>query len=167
MTGRVNNYFAIFNRESPDGFKFFEHDSEHSLDTGDANMVSPRSSGGNNFLYFNPHWMHEQLASGNSEYRQRFADRVYQAFFNDGPLTAQNAQALLDARAAEFDQAIIAESARWGDAKRSTPYTKNDWLSAVNATRDFVTNRTDDRAAATAEPRLVSGRHPRSNHRQR
>ena len=32
-------------------------------------------------------------------------------------LTAENAKALIDARAAEFDLAIIAESARWGDAK--------------------------------------------------
>ena len=32
----LNNYFTIFNRENPDGFKFVEHDSEHSLDTGNA-----------------------------------------------------------------------------------------------------------------------------------
>ena len=47
---RVNNYFGIFNRENPDGFKFFEHDSEHSLDTGNAaganyNMVTPLTDG--------------------------------------------------------------------------------------------------------------------------
>ena len=29
----LNNYFGIYNRENPDGWKFFEHDSEHSLDT--------------------------------------------------------------------------------------------------------------------------------------
>lgn len=51
VTGRVNNYFAIINRESPDGFKFFEHDSEHSLDVGDANMVTPLSQGGNAIAY--------------------------------------------------------------------------------------------------------------------
>ena len=28
---RPNNYFGIYNRENPQGFKFFEHDSEHSL----------------------------------------------------------------------------------------------------------------------------------------
>jgi hypothetical protein len=141
VTGRVNNYFGIFNRENPDGFKFFEHDSEHSLDRGDANMVRPYSSGGNNFSYFNPHWMHEQLANNNSEYRQRFADRVHQHLFGDGVLAAENALQLVNQRAAEIDQAIIAESARWGDAKRSTPFTKTDWERAVGNVRAFITNR--------------------------
>ena len=116
LGGPVNNYFAILNRENPDGFKFFEHDSEHSLDTGDAasagyNMVTPLTSFGANIVYFNPHWMHEQLAQTNTEYRQRFADRVYELMFNDGLLTAENAKAMINSRTAEIDQAIIAESA--------------------------------------------------------
>ena len=143
---RVNNYFGIFNRENPDGFKFFEHDSEHSLDTGNAaganyNMVTPLTTGGSQFQYFNPHWMHERLAETNTEYRQRFADRVYETMFNDGFLTAANAKAIIDSRAAEFDMAIIAESARWGDAKRSTPFTKNDWQNAINSVKNFIDNR--------------------------
>ncbi len=40
-TPRPNNYYAAYNREDPDGWKFFEHDSEHSLGTGEENMVSP------------------------------------------------------------------------------------------------------------------------------
>ena len=28
---RPNNYFGVYNRLAPDGYKFFEHDSEHSL----------------------------------------------------------------------------------------------------------------------------------------
>lgn len=143
----VNNYFAIYNRENPDGFKFMEHDSEHSLDRGDAagagyNMVTPLTTGGAQFQYFNPHWMHEQLAASNSAYRQRFADRVYKHLFNDGILTPQRAKALIDARTAQFDRAIVAESARWGDSKRATPYTKNDWINAVNSVKNFFDNRT-------------------------
>ena len=38
---RPNNFFGIYNRDNPDGFKFFEHDSEQSLDTGDDNLVEP------------------------------------------------------------------------------------------------------------------------------
>ena len=78
--------------KSPDGFKFFEHDSEHSLDTGNAaganyNMVTPLTTGRfSQFRYFNPHWMHEQLAESNSIYRERFADRIYETLFHDGPL---------------------------------------------------------------------------------
>ena len=143
---RVNNYFGIFNRENPDGFKFFEHDSEHSLDRGNAaganyDMVTPLTTGGSEFRYFNPHWMHEQLANTNTEYRIKFADRVHELFYNDGLLTAENAKDMIDARAAEFDLAIIAESARWGDAKRSTPYTKSNWQSAVNNVKNFIDNR--------------------------
>ncbi|MDG2385534.1 MAG: Ig-like domain-containing protein [Pirellulaceae bacterium] len=143
---RINNYFTVFNRESPDGFKFFEHDSEHSLDRGNAaganyNMVTPLTTGGSDFRYFNPHWMHEQLANTNTEYRQEFADRVYTHLFNDGLLTPDQAKGVINSRAAEFDQAIIAESARWGDAKRSSPYTKNDWQNAINSVNSFIDNR--------------------------
>ena len=143
---RVNNYFTIYNRDNPDGFKFFEHDSEHSLDTGNAaganyNMVTPLTTGGSQFRYFNPHWMHEQLANSNSEYQQRFADRVYEVMFNDGLLTSDHAKAIIDSRASEFDMAIIAESARWGDAKQSSPRTKNDWQNAINSVRNFIDNR--------------------------
>lgn len=143
---RVNNYFGIYNRESPDGFKWFEHDSEHSLDTGNAaganyNMVTPLTTGGSQFRYFNPHWMHEQLAENNSVYREQFADRVYESMFNDGILTSENTRELIDARAAQIDMAIIAESARWGDAKRSTPFTKSNWESAVNSVKDWLDTR--------------------------
>lgn len=143
---RVNNYFGIFNRANPDGFKFFEHDSEHSLDTGNAaganyNMVSPFTTGGSQFRYFNPHWMHEQLARRNSEYRTQFMDRVVELTQPGGLLTPEKTLPIIDARAAQFDMAIIAESARWGDAKRNTPYTKSTWESAVRSTRSWLQQR--------------------------
>ena len=143
---RVNNYFGIYNRENPDGFKWFEHDSEHSLDTGNAaganyNMVTPFTTGGRQFRYFNPHWMHERLAETNSVYREQFADRVYETMFNDGILTPGKSREIIDARAAQIDMAIIAESARWGDAKRDPPYTKTNWETAVNRVKDWFDNR--------------------------
>jgi len=139
---RVNNYFAIINRENPDGFKFFEHDSEHSLDTGENNMVSPLTFGGQFDEYFNPHWMHEQLAQENSDYRTQFNDRVYEVLFNNGLLTPGNAKDLIDSRAAQIDMAIIAESARWGDSKVSQPYTKDNWETAVTSAKRFTERRT-------------------------
>jgi len=138
---RVNNYFGIFNRENPDGFKFFEHDSEHSLDTGENNMVSPFTSGGSQMRYFNPHWMHEQLANDNTEYRTQFMDRVTELTFNGGFLTPEVTNAMIDSRAAEFDTAMIAESARWGDAKRTSPYTKTTWDNAINRTKGWLDER--------------------------
>ena len=141
VSPRVNNYFAILNRENPDGFKFFEHDSEHSLDTGEPNMVSPLTTGGSFEAYFNPHWMHEQLAETNADYRTQFMDRVYETLFSGGVMSADNVTELIAARAAEIDMAIIAESARWGDAKRSTPFTKDDWENAVASAQRFAYGR--------------------------
>ena len=140
---RVNNYFGIYNRENPDGFKFFEHDSEHTLDQGWENLVAAVTSSGREFRYFNPLWMHEQLAEVNSQYRLRFADRVYRHFYHDGPLAPDHARALLQSRIAEFDLAMVAESARWGDARRSPPRDFDDWRRAVDRVLEFVTDRND------------------------
>ena len=66
----------------------------------------------------NPAKLHIELRK-NAEYRLRFADRVQRYFFNDGPLTPDiMAKRYLD-RIAFIDQAIVAESARWGDAHSS------------------------------------------------
>ena len=37
--------------------------------------------------------------------------------------------------------AIIAESARWGDAKRSSPFDKDDWENAVDSAKNFMDSR--------------------------
>jgi hypothetical protein len=147
---QLNNYFAIYNRENPDGWKFLEHDSEHSLDTGNGasanyNMVSPLlNNAGSSVLLFNPHWMHEQLANSNSDYRQRFIDKVAEVFDPEtGVLRPDNVKAMLQKRAAEFDLAIIAESARWGD-RSGTLFTKTTWETAVTNTLNWVTNRQEE-----------------------
>ena len=134
----VNNYNATIDRENPDGFKFYEHDSEWSLDRGDGSMVTPLTYGGDEFRYFNPHWMHEQLAQTNAEYVTRFSDRVHEIFFNDGILARENSDALIDFRANQIDSAIVAESARWG----STSLDKTTWEAAVNNVHNFFINRT-------------------------
>ena len=149
----LNNYFGIYDRENPDGWKFFEHDSEHSMDTStgcnnpNENMVSPLldeidgRTDWIDFTYFNPHWMHEQLAKRNSDYRQRFIDRVNELFADDGLMGDTNLQRMLQERADQISEAIIGESARWGDAKRATPYTKTDWDRAVQNTLRWIEGR--------------------------
>ncbi len=63
----------------------------------------------------------------------RFADRVYRYFFNDGLLTASMSQNRIRARAEQIELAIIAESARWGDSKRSNPFTRdNHWQPEID-----------------------------------
>ena len=135
---RVNNYYGTIDRENPDGFKFYEHDSEHSLGTGEDDMVSTLSEGGDEFRYFNPIWMHEKLSQTNEEYKTQFSDRLNELFFNAGILTETNADALVDFRANQIDSAIIAESARWG----STSLDKNTWQNAINDVHSFLNNRT-------------------------
>ncbi|MHC4352233.1 MAG: lamin tail domain-containing protein [Planctomycetota bacterium] len=132
---KPNNTFSIFNRANPDGFKFFHHDNEHTLgvSNSEVNMVTPFTSAGSQWRYFNPHWFHEQLARANADYRMRFADRVYKHFFNDGLLTPGAAQARLRHRVNQIELAIVAESARWGDSKRSSPFTRDShWRPEVN-----------------------------------
>lgn len=51
------------------------------------------------------------------EFRRMYADRVQKHLFNGGALTATNNIIRLQALAAQIDRAIVAESARWGDAR--------------------------------------------------
>ncbi len=131
------NLFMIYNREDPDGVQFIPHDAEHSLEIAegvyfDRVNVTLQSSLSQQ-VNSTPWWLHLELIADNAEYRTRFADRVHDYFFNDGLLTPDAAEARLMARAAEIDLAVIAESARWGDAQSFVPRTKDDdWLPAVN-----------------------------------
>ncbi len=148
------NFFAIYDRNSNDGFKFIVHDAEHTLRTtagegpgiglnenrvnigdlpaGDGNRMVVTS-----FSMFQPQWLHYCL-SASDEYRMRFADHVYKHFFNGGCMVPEKAIPLFVSRANEIAAAIIAESARWGDTYLNPVATKdNDWLPAVN---DIVQN---------------------------
>ncbi|MHC4642529.1 MAG: lamin tail domain-containing protein, partial [Planctomycetota bacterium] len=134
-TGRPNNTWGSYNRVNPDGWKWFHHDNEHSLGAGSAelNMVTPFSTHGANRQDFNPHWLHEQLANINLEYRLHFADHVYKHFFNDGLLEIASARKHIQDRADQIGMAIIGESARWGDSSYYPPRSKiNDWLPEIN-----------------------------------
>ncbi|HEY3391274.1 MAG TPA: chitobiase/beta-hexosaminidase C-terminal domain-containing protein, partial [Lacipirellulaceae bacterium] len=91
----------------------------------------------------NPQWMFQRLTT-NPEFRLRVADRIHKHFFNDGVLTVAKARELFDQRTAEIFQAVVAESARWGDAKRSTPLTRADWQTEVNRVRNnYIPGRTN------------------------
>ena len=138
-----NNTWVVYNRRNPNGWKFPHHDNEHTLGTSNTeeNMVTPYTSAGSQWRYFNQHWLHERLATQNAEYRMKFADRVQKHFFNDGLLTRDVARARFDNRAAQIDLAIITHSARWGDAKRHPPFTRQDWLNELNNARNWMSDR--------------------------
>ncbi len=130
---RPNNYYGIYNHVNPDGFKFFRHDGEHTI--GVRSWCRDRTgpySAGQQFADFNPQWLHQQLAV-HPEYRLRMGDRAHKYFFNDGALTQSQSTSRLLERAKQIEMAIIAESARWGDSKRSRPYTKDDhWWPEID-----------------------------------
>ncbi len=54
----------------------------------------------------------------NDEYRVLFADRVQKHLANDGLLTPDAVTSMWDARKDQMFEAIVAESARWGDYRR-------------------------------------------------
>lgn len=152
-----NNFFAIKSRTDPErGFVFVTHDNEHSLiadrvtiTTGiNENRINIGRLGGatdgsgraseayrmnvTDFRFFHPEWLHFRL-SANAGYRARFAARARTLLGEGGLLTPERARELFERRTREIELAIIAESARWGDAKRpDAPRTKNlDWAAAV------------------------------------
>lgn len=64
------------------------------------------------------------------EYRIRFADRIQKHFFNGGALTPEASKERWMQFATPLDRAILAESARWGDHRRSPAYSRgNEWLA--------------------------------------
>ncbi len=137
-----NNFYALYNRVNPNGFKFLRHDAEHTLFIHEwGNDRTGPFPAGNNFEDSNPQWIHQKL-SENANYRLRFADRAYKHLFLDGALTLDKIHERLTARRNTIEYAIIAESARWGDSKSFTPYTYADWNNAVNYIfTEFLPNR--------------------------
>lgn len=155
-----NNFYAIYNRNGAEGFKFFAHDNEHTLlyeaVPGNPNIglnenrvdLATRNYGNRMEIYdywqFNPQWLHFKL-SANAEYRQRFADRAFKHLYNDGVLTPEFTANTFLKRTLEIDTAVIAESARWGDVDGWPRYTKDDhWKPMVNNTLSkYFPYRTD------------------------
>ena len=136
-----NNFYTIDRRDDKSsGFLFFAHDSEHSMlieaeNQGigiQENRVTIPNMWVGGLSKFHPQWLHFKLSS-NKEYRQRFADRAYKNFFNKGVFTPAAVRERFAKRVAEIDNAIIGESARWGDTHRpDNPFTIVDWNTEIN-----------------------------------
>jgi hypothetical protein len=158
--GQPKNFFCIYNRNANDGYKFFMHDAEHTLNTvsgigpGTVGLHENRVNIGflnnnmrmtcNNFAYFHPQWLHFKLAE-NDEFVMLMADHIYKHFFNDGCFTPERAEEIFMSTANQLDMAIIAESARWGDSKQHPPRNKHDdWLWAIEDLKvNYFPYRTD------------------------
>ena len=70
----------------------------------------------------------------NPEFLLRYGDHVHQHCFNGGALTPDRVAETWEVRADEIYSAIIGESARWGDFRRSNqPFTRdNEWQDERN-----------------------------------
>ncbi len=112
------NWYAT--HRHPDGqWRFHNWDAEHTVEGG--NDVGESPSG-----------IHSML-DGNAEYRMRFADHIHRHFFNGGTLSYPRTAEMFQVRMSQIDRAIVGESARWGDNRRSNPYTRQDWLNTPNS----------------------------------
>lgn len=152
---RTNNLQAIFNRVKPDGFKWMSHDGEHTMVDFKVNMrdtavpaIEVDRTGpfelSDDIRFFNTQRIHQALCE-NSNYRMRFADHVFRHFFNNGVFCPEQSKKRYQARAAQIENAIIAESARWGDSKVDTARTKDDdWLPELERIyNEYMPKRTE------------------------
>ncbi|MDC0281751.1 lamin tail domain-containing protein [Akkermansiaceae bacterium] len=130
-------------------FHYFPWDSEFAISTARNSPAYLNIAGalninvtGRNNRNNRASGIHQDLTK-NAEYRLRFADRAHVALFNNGPLSPTGATAIWRRRSDEMDDAIVAESARWGDYRRDVQsaggwqnsnyelYTKDDQYLAT------------------------------------
>ncbi len=107
---RYSNWYAARSRRPSGKFQFFVWDGERTLEGVEVNSMdfdddqSP------------PRLFHK--LSENAEFRLFFADRVQRLLFNGGALTPETAANRYRALSDKISNAIVAESARWGNYRR-------------------------------------------------
>lgn len=101
--GNGKNWYATAyaGPDRPNQWHFHSWDAEHCLYSSVPTNRSPLD-------------LHNKLKN-HDEYRMIWADRIYKHMYNKGALTTDKAVALYQHRLDVVDQAVIGESARWGD----------------------------------------------------
>lgn len=131
-----HNWRAARKREAGAPYLFFPWDTEFAVShvSGGSFPTPPNfftTSLNTNVTGNNgnrrPTGLQQRLAQ-NAEYRLRYADRVRAHMFNGGPLTPEISAAAWTTRATPMSDAIVAESARWGDFRRDV--NSGRWTSA-------------------------------------
>ncbi|MEM8583440.1 MAG: chitobiase/beta-hexosaminidase C-terminal domain-containing protein [Bacteroidota bacterium] len=131
-----NNWWAGISNNPPGKLRYFGWDNEWSWDvTNNSNngaWVHPQfrreDTGGNNSaLIFNK-------AKVNDDFMMTFADRVYKLCFNNGALTDENSRSRWASLNNFIRNAVVAESARWGDSLEDGETRTRDihWQSEVD-----------------------------------
>lgn len=127
-----HNWWSARSRDgNRGGFRFFTWDQEISnlsltetkTYTGEAfeSVSGPKDS---------PAFLYSKLRE-NARFRARFAARVSELTQGFGLLTPLQNSARWERRQAEIDRSIVAESARWGDSRQTTPLKRSDWITEM------------------------------------
>lgn len=122
------NYYVGRNHYDGSLFRYYSWDAEHVLKGSGDNAVDNNNTGG-------PTELHHRLKLY-PEYKTRFMDRAHKLMNNGGLFSRDRAIEMYNVRINEFSDAIIMESARWGD-HYGTLYTRdNQWTTELNRIRN-------------------------------
>lgn len=155
---RANNWFGSRRRDNNpgEGFRYFVHDFEHTFFNINEDRTGPfESANVSNFAFSNPLFLHQDLMA-NAEYRMLWADRIQKHMFGGGALEPVKWTERIEQLATIVEGAIVAESARWGDAWSASPKTRLTWRAA----RDSLLSYPDPRAPIVLDQLRADGLYP-------
>lgn len=120
-----HNWYAARRRQPGAGYRFFCWDAERTLEDVNADRTAINQAD-------KPSRLYAQLRTY-PEFRVLFGDRAQRHLFNTGALTPEACAARFALLTNQLYQAIVCESARWGDTRREPPFTRNaEWQTEVN-----------------------------------
>jgi len=142
---RSSNWYAARRRSPPGMFQFFVWDGERTLEKIDDNTITFDDDQSPPRLF--------QKLRANAEFRREFGEHVKRHLLNEGCLTPGPAAERFQHWSTNIDQAVIAESARWGDYRRDVHryktepyelYTRNEhWRPEIKRLlNDYFPHRT-------------------------
>ncbi len=140
-----NNFYAGRNPDpaATTGFEFYGWDIENTMGNNlsrsplSADVFDPTKLPGSDFTGSDNAGQPHVSLLPNPEYKLKFADAVQKMLFNGGILTPESLIPRYQTLANEVQQAMIGESARWGDMHFPTaPLTPTDWTTE----RDWILN---------------------------
>jgi len=144
---RNKNWYCLRktrNRTSDDQWQFFVWDGELSMGKGHRDNRNLDFNISDVDIADSPGRIYSRIRR-NSTFRTKFGDRLYKLIREGGHMSKTVNQARWSALTSKTRNAVVAESARWGDAIRSAPYTRDgEWQEEVDWVHDeFLTERED------------------------
>ena len=133
-----NNQRGIRERVEGAQYRFFVWDMEYSLwEATDSTNIDVDVAGHASHAY--------RRLWDNDDFRARYSARAHELLTGDGALAPGAAATRYEDRAAEIYRALLAESARWGDTYRTTPYTRDvEWIDEYTRLQvEYFPYRTD------------------------